>query len=103
MGRAHQPFLDRIVVHVVNLLDALFFRENVEGDIAPLPEAMIRIAVDGGGESEPGQHRAAPGLMLIPGEGGDNLLGGSLLQFRHEADDFRGGFGSDEKVKVVGH
>ena len=59
---------------------ALFPREDIERDIAPLPQSMARIAVDGGRQSQSRQQGAASGLVLIPGEGGDNLLRGSLLQ-----------------------
>jgi hypothetical protein len=42
-------------------------------------------------------------MVLIPGEGGDNLLCGSLLQLLHEADGGFGGLGLNEQVKVLGH
>ena len=103
MGRDHQPSLYRVVMHVVDLLNPLFLRKNVKRDIAPLPQAMVGIAVDGGGESQPDQQGSAPGCVLIPGEGGDDLLGRSLLQFLHEADSSLGGFGFYQQMKVLGH
>ena len=51
----------------------------------------------------PGRHRATPGMILIPGEGGDNLLRGSLLEFRHEADGIRSGLGLNQPVKMARH
>jgi hypothetical protein len=36
------------IVHVVEFLHALFLREDVKGDIASLPQSMVRITVDGG-------------------------------------------------------
>ena len=82
---------------------ALFPREDVERDIAPLPQSMARIAMDSGGQPQSGQHGAAPGLVLIPGEGGDNLLRGALLQLLHEADDSLGRFRFNQQVKVLRH
>jgi hypothetical protein len=40
---------------------------------------------------------------LIPGQGGDNLLRGPLLDFLHEADGSFGGLGLDQQVKMLRH
>jgi hypothetical protein len=43
------------------------------------------------------------GRSALPGEGGDNQLGGSLLQLAHEVDSILGGCGFDQQMKVLGH
>ena len=52
--------------------------------------------MDGGRQSQPVQQGAAVGMVSIPGEGGDNLLRGPLLEFPHETDGSCGGFGFDQ-------
>jgi hypothetical protein len=42
-------------------------------------------------------------MVLIPGQGGDNLLRRPLFEFLHEANHGFGGLGSDQQVKVIGH
>jgi hypothetical protein len=42
-------------------------------------------------------------MVLIPRQGGDNLLRRTLLQFLHEADGSFGRFGSNQEMKVIGH
>jgi len=57
--------------------------------------------VDGWGKSQPRQQIATPGMVLIPRQGGDNLLRRTLLQFLHEADGGFSSFGSNQQMKVI--
>ncbi len=82
---------------------ASFFRIHIEGNKAPLAHAIARIAVDGGWQSQSGQHRAAPEMVAIPNERRDNPLGRSLLQLLHEAAGVLGRLGLDQQVKVLRH
>ena len=59
--------------------------------------------MDGRRQSQSGQQGVAAGMILLPGQGGDNLLGGALLEFLQEAHGSFGGLGSDQQVKVLGH
>ena len=90
-------------MQVVELLHVLLMREHVERDITALPDAIIGITVETGRQAQPSQHGATARIILMAGEGGDDLLCRALLQFLPEAD---GGFrrvGTNQKVKMIGH
>ena len=55
------------------------------------------------GQSQSGQQGAATGMLLIPEEGGDNLLRRSFLEFPDDADGFLRGLRLNEQVEVFGH
>jgi len=103
MGRGDQSGGHGVVMHVVKFLHLFFLREDVERDVTPLPQTMIGITVDSGREPQPRQQSAAAGMILIPRQGGDDLLRRPLFKFLHEANHGFGGLWSDKKMEVLGH
>jgi len=92
----HQASLHRIVVHIVQLFQAFLLAINTIGIETALPDAIARVAVNGGRQSQAGQHLAAPGMRLILSQGRDNPLRASFLQLLHEAAGALSRFGLDQ-------
>ena len=66
-------------MHIVELLKAFLLAIDAVRVETPLPDAIVRVAVNGGGQTQAVQHPAAPGMPLIFTQDRDNLLCAALL------------------------
>ena len=80
----HQAALDRIVVHVVQLLPDLPVTPDVEVIKPPLPHPMVGMVVNGGRKSQPVQHPLTPGELRVVTQVLQDELGSAFFEPLHD-------------------
>ena len=90
-------------MHVVELLQALLLAIHAVRVEAAVPDTIIRVGVNGGRQMKPGEHGAAPGVLLVSGQDRDDLPRASFLQFLEDGAGALGRLRLDQEVKVLRH
>lgn len=101
--RFHQAALDRIVVHVGELLEKFFLAIDSKGIESALPDAAMRAVVNGVGQVQALQHAPAPGVPGVGTQDFGNPGGRAVLELLDDPTGQSIRLALQKKVEVVGH